>query len=190
MDARSVERAETELRELGLQGLEGLLVAAGAFAVALLGIRLLPAVSVPLLAGGMGVAVLGMRALVRRHLLLEDLAADPDAHLIPQVRAVAARAASREHRLRLAAVIHQTLNQPLCETNSRIDANRDLLVELEAALEDEARALDPAAAVALDRLLTVGEDNLNSRALPEDELRSRLHRILDAFAASSRGARS
>jgi hypothetical protein len=183
MDARSVERAEAQLHELKLQSLEDFLLAAVAFAVALIGTRLLPAMSVPLLVGGMGVAFLGMRALVRRYLLLEDLAVDRDAYLIPEVRAIAARTASREHRLRLTSDVRQALSPASSEASPRIAANRDLLVELEAALQDEALALDPAAAVALDRLLTAGEDNLYSPTLPADELRSRLRRILDAFAA-------
>jgi hypothetical protein len=182
MDARSVERAETQLHELQLQGFEDFLLAAVALAASLAASRLLPAAAVPLLVSGMAVGFLGMRALVRRYLLLEDLATERDAYLIPEVYAAAAKAASREHRLRLASAIREALN-PLYGTNARVEASRDLLVELEAALRDEGRALDPAAAVALDRLLIAGEDNLYSAALPADELRSRLRRILAAFVA-------
>ena len=184
MDARSVERAEAQLHELKLQGLEDFVLAGVAFAAALAGSRLLPALAVPLLVAGMGVALLGMRALVRRYLLLEDLACERDAYLIPEVRAVAERAATPEHRRRLACAIREALNPPWCGLNPRVEANRDLLVELEAALHDEQLAFDPAAAVALDRLLGAGEDNLYTPSLPADELRSRLRRILDAFAAT------
>jgi hypothetical protein len=184
MDARSVERAEIQLHELRLQGLCDFVLAGVAFAAALAGSRLLPPLAVPLLVAGMGVALLGMRALVRRYLLLEDLAVDRDAYLIPEVRAVALRAASREHRRRLACAIREALNPTWCGGNPRVEANRDLLLEMGAALEDEALTLDPAAAIALDRLLTAGECNLYSSGLPADELRSRLRRILDAFTAT------
>jgi hypothetical protein len=182
VDARSVERAEARLHDLKLQSLEDFLLAAAALAAALVGTRLLPAASVPLLVGGTGVAFLGMRAVVRRYLLLEELAVDRDAYLIPEVRAAAARAASPEHRRRLAAAIREALNPSWSSTSERVEANRALLLELAAALEDKELVLAPAAAVALDRLLLAGEDNLYSPTLPPDELRSRLRRILDGFS--------
>jgi hypothetical protein len=100
------------------------------------------------------------------------------------VHAVALRAASREQRHRLACAIREALNPCWCGTNPRVEANRDLLAEIGAKLEDEALMLDPCAAIALDRLLTAGECNLYSPCLPADELRSRLRRIADAFAAT------
>jgi hypothetical protein len=184
MDARSVERAEVQLHELRFQGLCDFVLAGVAFAAALAGSRLLPPLAVPLLVGGMGVAVLGMRALVRRYLLLEDLAVDRDAYLIPEVRAVALRAASREQRHRLASAIREALNPCWCGTNPRVEANLDLLAEIGVALEDERLTLDPCAAIALDRLLTAGECNLYSPGLPVDELRSRLRRVLDGFSSA------
>jgi hypothetical protein len=181
MDARSVERAEAQLHELELQERGDFLLAALAVGVALAASRLLSPLAAPLLVGGLGVTLLGVRALVRRYLLLEDLAADRDAYVIPEVRQVALRAASLEHRHVLAGSIRDALDPPWAEPEPRVASNRDVLDEIATALDDPRLALDPASAVALDRLLTDGDRGLYSPDLPADELRSRLRRILGAF---------
>ena len=183
MDARAVERAELELHELKLRGLSDFGVAVVALGAAVVGSSVLPPLAMPLLLGGLGVGVLGVRALVQHYLLVEDLAVDPDAYLIPEVRRVALRTASLEHRRQLAASIRHALNTSTWGPCPCVDSNRDLLGELATALEDDRLAFDPASAVALDRLLTGGERNLYSPDLPADELRSRLRRILDALTA-------
>ena len=179
MDARSVERAELQLHELKLQGLSDFGLAAVALGAAVVGSRFLPPLAMPLLVGGLGVGFLGVRALVRHYLLVEDLAVDPDAYLIPEVRRAAQRTASFEHRRQIAGSLRHALAASWeCPC---VESNRDLLGEIAAALEDDRLTLAPASAVALDRLLT-GEHTLYSPGLPADELRSRLRRVLDAFS--------
>ena len=182
MDAREVERAETRLHELELESWEDLALAGVAFGAAFAGTWLLPEAAAPLLVGGLGVTVLGVRAFVRRALLLEDLATDPDAYTIGDVRKLASRAASADHRRALAASLRYALEGSPYGRPERVEANHELLEEIAAALEDERLSLEPAAAVALDRLLTDGEgSHLHDSSLPDDELRSRLRRILNAF---------
>src|SRR5947209_4426786 len=152
MDAREVERAETRLHELELESWGDLALAGVAFGAAFAGTWLLPDAAAPLLVGGLGVTALGVRALIRRSLLLEDLAADPDTYTIEDVRKLASKAASVDHRRALAASIHSELDGSPCGPAERVETNRDLLEEIGVALEDELLPLDPAAAVALDRL--------------------------------------
>jgi hypothetical protein len=182
MNARAVERAETQLHELSVQAVEGIALGAVSFGAALAGTRFLPEAAAPLLVGGMGVSFLGVRALVRRYLLLEDLALDRDAYSIAAVRSLAQRSASPENRRRLAASIRGALDATSYGVNERVEANRELLEELVAALEDERLALDPAASVTLDRLLTDGSTScLYDSVVPADELRSRLRRVVSGF---------
>ena len=180
MDARRVERAGAQLDELKAQSMESIGLAAAAFATALVASRLLPELVAPVLAGGLAVAFLGVRALVRRSLLIDELAADGDTHTIADVRRLALRTASPEHRRTLAATLRYALGGSPYGTNARVEANRALLDELAAALEDDLLELDPAAAVALDHLL--GDGSLYHETVPADELRSRLHRALNGFA--------
>jgi len=182
MNARAVEHAQLELHELKVQSVEDLALAAVALATALAGTRLLPAAAVPLLFGGIGVAFLGVRALVRRYLLLEDLVADRDAYAIADVYRLAVWTASPQRRHQLAVSLRCALGGSSYGVNERVETNRDLLEELVRALEDYRLALDPAAAVALDRLLTDGSARpLYDSAVPADELRSRLRQVLNGF---------
>jgi hypothetical protein len=180
VDARAVERAQVELHELKVQGVEDLAVAAAAFGAALACTWLLPEAGAPLLVGALGVAFLGVRALIRRYLLLEDLAVDRDAYTIAEVRRLALKGASPEHRRHLAASLRQALDGSPYGVNKRVEANRALLEEIVAALEDDRLALDPAAAVVLDRVLTDGSCLYDS-LLPADEQRSRLRQVLSGF---------
>ena len=181
MDARRVESTELELRDLKLRGFEGIALAAAALAGACGASVVLPALALPLLIGGIGVGFLGASVLIRRHLLLEDLAGDRDAYAIAEVRALALRAATSAHRHALAQSLRRALDGTSYGVAARVEANRALLEELVAALEDDKLALDPARAVALDRLLTDGTSALYGSIVPADELRSRLTQVLNGF---------
>jgi hypothetical protein len=184
MNARAVERAEAELHDLHARTVGNFGLAAVALGAAIVGSRVLPEIAVPLLVGGLAMVALGVRTLVARSLLVEDLAADRDAYLIPEVHRLALRAASRDHREVLASAIRHLLEPAMCGPSGRVAANRDVLVEIADALLDDRLTLDPAAAVALDRLLTGAEGGMFDPGLPVDELRSRLRRILAAFSAA------
>ena len=181
MTARAIESASTRIADLRGRTAEEGALAAGAFAAALLATQLAPRLAVPLLLGALWASYVAMRDFVRRQLLLEDLACDRDAQAIPAVRRLAQRSAAAEHRRLVAASIRAALEASSGRV-ARVEAHRELLEELAAALVDARLGLDPAAAVALDRLRLGGWDALYGSAPPADELGSRLRRILDGFA--------
>lgn len=182
MDARAVESARVRLDELRVQSVEDVVLAAVAIALAIAGTWLLSAMAVPLFCGGLGVGFLGVRALVRRYLMLDDLVVDRDAYAIADVHRLALRAASAERRRDLAASLRYALTDSRYGVNERVEAVRELLEEIAAALEDERLRFDPACAVALDRLLVNGSTStLYKSAVPVGELRFRLRRVLDGF---------
>jgi hypothetical protein len=184
MNARAVEHAEGRLHELKALSIGGGALALGTFSAALAATQLHPELAVPLLLGAMTVALVAMRAFVRASLLVEDVAADTDALTIPEVRRYALRISAPERRRRLAASIRSALDASHGDV-PRVEANRDRLEELEAALLDERLALDPALAVALDGLSTRGWDTFYGSTVPPDELRSSLQRILTGFRPAS-----
>jgi HPt (histidine-containing phosphotransfer) domain-containing protein len=175
-----VEQAAKRLHDLRVRTVEGGALAAASFAGAVAAGRLYPALAVPLLVGGAATAFLGMRALVCRHLLIEDLAADRDAFLIREVHRFALRAASAENRRLVADSLRGVLDSSAGDVR-RVEANRARLQELVAALLDERLALDAHSAAALDRLRTEGWRPLYSPAVSSEEARSRLQQILNGF---------
>lgn len=181
MTARAIEHESARLTGMRTRVVEGATLAAGTFAAALLATELAPDLAVPLLLGALWMTAVAMRAFVRRHLLIEDLALDREAHAIPAVRKLALRASSPEHRKLVAASIGAVLEASAGRVE-RIEAQRELLEELAADLVDERLSLEPAAAVALDRLTVEGWDAFYGSAVPADELGSQLRRILGGFA--------
>jgi hypothetical protein len=174
MTARQIDDAATRLRRLHVQTIEDLALAGLVFALALLASRFHPTLALPLLAGATTVTFLGVRALVRRWWLLEDLAVESDAYEIRDVRRFGARAATPEHRRLLAREARLALD----EGSDRIAGLRPELEELAAALEDESRSLDPAAAVAAGRLLHGCPSALRDESVPVSEVRARLRRVI------------
>lgn len=98
MTARQLDEATARLRQLRRDAVEQLSLAAVAFGLALAATQLLVPLALPLLAGGMAATALGIRAIVRRDFLLDDLAAERDAHVIAEVGSHARRRATREQR--------------------------------------------------------------------------------------------
>jgi hypothetical protein len=180
VDARRVERLGAELGELRALTLDHLAVA-GTVAVAVIAAtRLAPSLVLPLLVGGAASAAFATRAAVRRHRLIDELAVERDAYLISEVRCAALRAASRERRRRAAAVIRADLDASGVRSGP-VEAHRAELEALVAALLDERLAFDPAAAVALDRMLGDGVAPVIGAAEPVEDVRARLLRILNGF---------
>lgn len=182
MHARAVEEVSSRLRELRQEELQDLSLAALSMGLALAATQVRPALAVPLLLGGVVVAVLGMRALWRRWDLVDRLAGERDAYLIPEVLAYAMREATVDRRRAYAAVIRQELRQrePVC--GDRVAPAAEELEELVRDLEDEELAVDPACAVACMRLLTdPSASPLLNPALPPEELRSRVRQIRSGF---------
>jgi hypothetical protein len=182
--ARQIDQAASKLRDLKAQSLEDLTLAAFSLGPALVTDRLRPALAVPLVAGAATLVFLGLRALVRRSFLIEDLAVEPDAYEIAAVRSFGLRAASTRHRQTLAATIRAALAGSTGDVAARLDAARPELEELIADLEDERLCLEPAAAVVLERWLNDPESSFLDRSRPPEELCSRLRSILSAFEAA------
>jgi hypothetical protein len=137
---------------------------------------------VPLFLGGLAVAALGIRALWRRWDLVERLAGERDAYVIPEVKTYASREATMERRHNFAALIRNQLPQPVLPVRVRIAAVAEELEALACELDDAALELDPASAVACMRLLSdVAESPLLNPALPPEELRSRVRQIRYGF---------
>ena len=164
MTARQIDDATERLRDLRLRGTEELAVGATALVIALAATQLRPALAAPLLAGAVVVSFLGVVALVRRSFLIEDLAAERDAYVIPAVRRFGRRAVSPPHRRLLAGKLRA----------SRLEAACPELDELIADLEDDSLRWEPSAAVALERWL---DEPPGSDA----DARARLRSVLAGF---------
>ena len=181
MDARTLDDAETRLRELQLTEREDLGLGALALALAVAATLVTPSLALPLFLGGLGVGLLGVQALWRRWDLVDRLAGDRDAYSIPEVRAYAARETTMERRRGLASLIRSTLGSEGTVGEARVDALAELET-LAAELDDPELELDPASAVSCVHLLT---DPVESPLLdprhPADELRARILRIRQGF---------
>ena len=98
MYARAIEEAEARLRELRHERSLDLSLAALVTALALVATGVLPDLAGPLFVGGLYAWALGIRALFRHWDLLDRLADEPDAHVIPEVAAYASRQATMDRR--------------------------------------------------------------------------------------------
>jgi hypothetical protein len=181
MYARLVDESAERLRELRSEELHDLTLAALVLGLALLATQAHPALAMPLFLGGISVGALGVRALWRRWDLLDRLADERDAYVIPAVRAYASREASMERRRASAALIRAELPRLPRESPAREAAAAELEA-LTAELDDGDLALDPVCAVACRRLLTDSDQSpfLDS-SLSAEELRSRVRRIRAGF---------
>lgn len=184
MYARAVDDAGARLRELHREEWEDLALAGAALALAAAASALAPSLAVPLFVGGLASGILGVRALWRHWDLVDRLAGDRDAYVIPEVRAYASRWSTRERRLTLAAIVRAHV-APAGPSPPRDlgDAARELEA-LAAELEDDDLELDPACAVACFRLVSEPAespllDDGRSRAALHDEVR----RIRAGFSA-------
>jgi hypothetical protein len=134
------------------------------------------------------VGALGIRALWRHWDLLDRLADERDAFVIPEVRTFASRDATLERRHTFAALIHGHLKPPL---DPRLVAVADELDALASELENGELELDPARAIACLRLLSdPGESPLLDVSVPAEELSSRVRQIRSGFQPRRLAARA
>jgi hypothetical protein len=159
MSAREVEGLGRQLRVLQEQAIGRLVLSALAFGGALAASQVWHDLAIPLLLGGVALAVLGCRDLVRRECLLDEAASDHDAYALAPVRRHTARLATMEHRRDDAASIRRLLRSPELSVADRIEPNRELLAQLAAELERDDLSFDPACAVLLDHLLLRPEES-------------------------------
>ena len=94
MYARAVDEASSRLRELRQEECGDLGLAALSLGLALAATQVRPVFAMPLFLGGVVVGARGVRALWRRWDLVERLAGERDAYVIPEVLACAAREAT------------------------------------------------------------------------------------------------
>jgi hypothetical protein len=182
MDARNVERAGARLRELRREEWDDVGLAALALGLAVAATEVRPAFAIPLLVGGLASTLLASRAFWRRWELLDRLVLEPDAYLIPEVRHRAVQAATTRRRQGLARSIRGLQETPRLALAKRIAAAAADLDALASELEDDMLELDPACAVACERLLTDGVSSpLLNPALPAEDVRSRVLQIRAGF---------
>jgi hypothetical protein len=178
--ARAVDEAGVRLRELRREEWENLGVGALALGLALAATLVRPAFAVPLFLGGLAVGASGLRALWRHWDLLDGLAQERDAYVIPEVLAYASREATIERRRGFAAVICSTLG-PRRVLDARFASAVEELEALASELEDVGLRLDPACAVACMRLLSDPESPLFDPRASPIELRAYVRRIRSGF---------
>ena len=184
MYARAVDEASTRLGELRQEEWGDLGLAALSFGLAFVATQVRPALAMPFFLGGVVVGSRGIRALWRRWDLVERLAGEPDAYVIPEVRAFAAREATLDRRRTYASLIRGELRQTRLAHGNRVLLAAEELEALAWELEDDGLALDPACAVACMRLLNdVVASPLLNLALPPELLRSRVSQIRAGFEA-------
>ena len=182
MVARDVEQAAGELRAFQVGAREHFGLAAIEFVLALVASRFLPALALPLLAGGIASLILGVRDEIRRWELIDRFVLDRDAYQIPTVRDRACRAATMRNRCSLAASARALLSREELACNGRACALREELEMLAATLEDSTLTLDPLAAVACDRLLTdVQASPLRNPTMPVEDAHACIVRVMAGF---------
>lgn len=187
MYARTVDQADTRLQELRQEGRGELALAGISLAAAVVAAEVYPPLAAPLFIGGLVVGALGVRAMWRRWDLLDRLSGERDAHVIAEVRAIASREATMERRHTFASLLQGRVQEAGLFGDARVLAVKDELEALASQLEDESLALEPAAAVACMRLLSdLSGSPLLNKALPAEDLRSRVRQIRCGFTAQSR----
>lgn len=182
MHARAVDDAALQLRELRHEAVGDIGLGSIAFALSLAASELRAAFAVPLFVGGLFVLVRGVTAVWRRWDLLDRLAADHGAQVIPDVRAYAARETTAARRHAHAASIRVMVEQPAPALAPRIAAVARDLEALAGELEDGRLTLDPPSAVACARLLNdYSESPLLNADVPSEDLRSCVLRVRAGF---------
>jgi hypothetical protein len=196
MYARAIDDAETRLLELHHEeryqlGLSILVLAASLAMTAIY----VPVV-LPLFVGGLAVGMLGMRTFWQRWDIVDRLADERDAYVIPEVLSYAARDARMERRSTWAALIRSWLCTAALAGSSPLLANAEELAALACELEDRELELDPTCAVACRRFLTDGTVSpLFDDASQREDIESWIVRIRDGFtprtppSAGDRGSR-
>ena len=181
MYARAVDDAGERLRELRHEEWEKLGLAALALGLAVTATRVRPSLALPLLFGGFVVGALGVRALWRRWDLVDRLAGERDAYVIPEVLRYASREATMDRRSAMATVIRGWLEEPVPSLETRVRPAAAELEALVSGLTDGSLELDPACAVACQRLLSDVDESPLLNAAPPEELRSRVRQIRAGF---------
>ena len=185
MYARAVEDADLRLRELRQDEWTRFILGGLALALSLVATAVRPELAIPLFLGGLALGALGVRAAVEHWEIVDRLAGERDAHVVPEIRRRAARETTMERRHALADHVRSWLREPAPE---RVRAAAHELEALAAELDDDELTLDPVSAVVCVQLLTDPESPLLDTARPPDELRARVGKIRSGFSARNLAA--
>ena len=180
MNARAVEHADSRLRELRQDEWARFVLGGLALALSLVATALRPEIAGPLFIGGLALCALGVRATLAHWEIVDRLAGERDAFVIPEIRRRAVRETTMERRHALADHVRSWLREPAPE---RVRAAAPELEALAAELDDDELTLDPVSAVVCVRLLTNPGSPLLTTARAPDELRARVSQIRSGFAA-------
>jgi hypothetical protein len=178
MYAHAVDQAGERLRELRLTEWQDFALGALTLALALTATQLAPSLAFPLFIGGMSVGALGLRAMWRHWDLVDRLAGERNAYVIPEVLSHAAREAGWSRRRSMAAYLRADAR----EYTGDLEWTRDELIALACELENEELDLDPVSAVACSRLLSdPAKSPLLNSDFPAEELWNRIRHIRAGF---------
>jgi hypothetical protein len=183
MDARAIDDAALRLSELREQEWEDLGLGALALGLSVAATEVLPSLALPLFFGGLVVGFLGVRALIRRWDLVEQLVDESDAYVLPEVLERASREATMERRRTFAALIRSALRTGDSPSETPWGAAAVELGALASQLDDDTLALEPFSAVACLKLVN---DLRGSPALDElspELLRWRIQEVRAGFTA-------
>ena len=181
MYARAIDEAEARLLELHHEERYQLGLSAVALAASLAMTAIYVPVVLPLFVGGLAVGALGMRTFWRHWDIVDRLAEERDAYVIPEVLSYAARDARMERRSTSAALIRSWLCTAAL-ASAPLLAQAEELEALACELEDRELELDPACAVACRRFLTDGTVSpLFDDAPRSEDIESWIVRIRDGF---------
>lgn len=183
MTARGVDEACDRLRRLRQDEWSELGLAGVAMGLALTASVLHPPLALPLVVGAFVLLALGLRALVLRWELFDNLLLDPDAYAISEVHRRAQDRASTRSRQELARSLRRRLEvvsgYPIRPRVAAVSAD---LAALARELDDESLALDPWCAVRCEQLVTsVADSPLLNDALPAEDLLARINAIRGGF---------
>ena len=184
MYAHAIQEAEAQLVELRHDELQRGGLGVAALGASIAATVVYPPLAFPLFLGGLTIAALAVRAIWGHWDLVDRLADDRDAYLIPEVRAYAARDARTDRRLAHAELIRSWIGRPALPTEARIVEYAHDLEELARDLADDRLELDPASALACRRLVsdpTVSP--LLNDSLPGDGVRLWILRIRAGFTS-------
>jgi hypothetical protein len=184
MHAHAIQEAEAQLVELRHDELQRGCLGGVALGASIAATVLYPPLAFPFFVGGLTIAVLAVRAIWGHWDLVDRLADDRDAYLIPEVRAYAAREARMDRRLAHAELIRTWTSNPTMAADARVVQHAHDLEDLARDLEDERLELDPACALACRRLVSDATVSpLLNNSLPGDGVRPWILRIRAGFTS-------
>jgi len=178
MNARALQEAEARLLDLRHDEQQRIAVSAVALCASLAASVVFPPLVFPLFTGGLALGALGISAIWRHWDLVDRLADDCDAYLIPEVSAYGGREARMDRRRYHAALIRAWTDDGVART---LEVSKDL-EELANALEDDRLELNPASAMACRRLVSEpAASPLLDETSSVADLRSAINRVRTGF---------